>query len=105
MMEQVRLCAVWSIGELAWLFHEPHTGLGHCPRILLSCFRARISGLSSLDADMEGGSDAFMSGGEGEKGLPGGEKSKAYPSVEIDIDKYWPFIPLLSQSGYNVWRQ
>ena len=23
------------------LFLEPHTGLDHCPRILLSCFRAR----------------------------------------------------------------
>ena len=29
--------------ELAWLFLEPDTGLDHCPRILLSCFRARIS--------------------------------------------------------------
>ena len=31
-------------GELAWLFIEPHTGLDHCPRILLSYLRARISG-------------------------------------------------------------
>ena len=30
-------------GELAWLFLEPDTGLDHCPRILLSCFRARTS--------------------------------------------------------------
>ena len=29
--------------ELAWLFLEPDTGLDHCPRILLSCFRARAS--------------------------------------------------------------
>ena len=26
-----------------WLSLEPDTGLDHCPRILLSCFRARIS--------------------------------------------------------------
>ena len=30
-------------GELAWLFLEPDTGLDQCPRILLSCFRARTS--------------------------------------------------------------
>ena len=30
-------------GELSWLFLEPDTGLDHCPRILLSCFRARTS--------------------------------------------------------------
>ena len=30
-------------GELAWLFLEPDKGLDHCPRILLSCFRARTS--------------------------------------------------------------
>ena len=30
----------------AWLFLEPHTVLDHCLRILLSCFRARTSGLS-----------------------------------------------------------
>ena len=41
-MEQVRLCAVVH-GELAWLFLEPDTGLDHCPRILLSRFRARTS--------------------------------------------------------------
>ena len=41
MMEQVRLCAVW---KLAYLLLEPDTGLDHCPRILLSCLRARTSG-------------------------------------------------------------
>ena len=30
-------------GELAWLLLEPDTGLDHCPRILLSCFRGRTS--------------------------------------------------------------
>ena len=30
--------------ELAWLFLEPDTGLDHCPRILLFCFRAGTSG-------------------------------------------------------------
>ena len=29
--------------ELAWLILEPDTGLDHCLRILLSCFRARTS--------------------------------------------------------------
>ena len=29
--------------ELDWLFLAPDTGLDHCPRILLSCFKARIS--------------------------------------------------------------
>ena len=45
MMEQVRLCAVWlmEICHLPWLFLEPDTRLDHCPRILLSFFRARIS--------------------------------------------------------------
>ena len=33
-----------AFGELAWLFLEPDTALDQCPRILLSCFRARISG-------------------------------------------------------------
>ena len=36
------LCCL-AHGELAWLFLEPHTGLDHCPRILLSCYRARTS--------------------------------------------------------------
>ena len=30
-------------GELAWLFHEPHTGLDDCLRMLWSCFRKRMS--------------------------------------------------------------
>ena len=29
--------------ELAWLFLKPDTGLDHCPRILLMCFRARTT--------------------------------------------------------------
>ena len=32
-----------AYGELSWLFLEPDAGLSHCPRILLSCFRARTS--------------------------------------------------------------
>ena len=44
-------------GELAWLFLEPGRGLDHGPRILLSCFKARISaGRSSGD----GGPVGFM---------------------------------------------
>ena len=39
-------------GEQAWLFLEPDTGLDHCSRILLSCFRTRISALEP--AGMEG---------------------------------------------------
>ena len=42
MMKQVRLCCL-AHRELACLFHEPDTGLDHCLRILLSCFRARTS--------------------------------------------------------------
>ena len=30
-------------GELAWLFHEPHTGLEVGLNILLSCFRKMMS--------------------------------------------------------------
>ena len=41
MMEQFRLCAVWPMD---WLFLEPD----HCPRILLSCFRARTSGVKLI---------------------------------------------------------
>ena len=37
------LCCL-AHGELAWLLLEPYTGLDHCPIILLSGFRARISG-------------------------------------------------------------
>ena len=31
-------------GELARVFHEPHTGLDDCLNMLLSCFRTRTSG-------------------------------------------------------------
>ena len=34
---------MFAHGELAGLFLEPDTGLDHCPRILLSCFRTRTS--------------------------------------------------------------
>ena len=38
------LCC-FAHGELAcWLFHEPHTGLDDCLRMLLPCFRKRMSG-------------------------------------------------------------
>ena len=30
-------------GDLDWIFPEPDTGLDHCLRILLLCFRARTS--------------------------------------------------------------
>ena len=36
------LCCLAN-GGLTWLLLEPDTGLDHCTRILLSCFRARIS--------------------------------------------------------------
>ena len=39
-MEQVRLCAVWP---MAWLFHDPHTGLDDCLRMLQACFIKRMS--------------------------------------------------------------
>ena len=29
--------------ELTWFFPDPDTGLDHCPRILLLCFRTRTS--------------------------------------------------------------
>ena len=48
MMEHVRLCCL-AHGELVWLFLEPDTGLGHCPSILLSCFKARTSGHCSCE--------------------------------------------------------
>ena len=32
-------------GELAWFFHEPHTGLEDCLNMLLSCLRKRMSDL------------------------------------------------------------
>ena len=41
------LCCL-AHGELAWLILEPHTGQGDCLKILLSCFRARPSGLSCM---------------------------------------------------------
>ena len=36
---------MWCLahGELAWLILEPDTGLDYCPRIILSCVRARTS--------------------------------------------------------------
>ena len=39
MMEQVSL----AHRELAWLFHEPHTWLEDCLRMLLTCSRKRMS--------------------------------------------------------------
>ena len=51
------LCSV-AHGELAWLFLEPDTELDHCPRILLSCFRARIS-VGRLSGG-EGGADVVV---------------------------------------------
>ena len=47
MLEQVRLCC-FAHGELAWLFLDPDTWLDDCPKILLSCFRARTSAVSQL---------------------------------------------------------
>ena len=38
------LCCL-AHGELALLFLEPDAGVDHCPRIPLSCFRARTCGL------------------------------------------------------------
>ena len=32
-----------ALGELAWLFHEPHTRFEDFLNILLSCFRKRMS--------------------------------------------------------------
>ena len=44
MIEQVTLC----VGELAWLFYEPHTGLDDCClRVLQACFRERMSDLDT----------------------------------------------------------
>ena len=43
MLKQVRMYCL-AHRELALLFHEPDTGLDHCPRILLSYFRATIGG-------------------------------------------------------------
>ena len=43
----------FSMGQTAQsltcsIMEKPHTGLGECPRILLSCFRARNSGFHSI---------------------------------------------------------
>ena len=47
MMEQVRhlwpCLALFGHGELAWLFHEPHTGLDDCLNMIQSWFRKRRS--------------------------------------------------------------
>ena len=48
-------------GELAWLFHEPHTGLEDSLNMLLSCFRKRMS-----DREKVG---ARRGGEEGQKAL------------------------------------
>ena len=45
MMEQVGLCTVWPTENM--LFHEPHTRLEDCLRMLQGGIRKRISGLSS----------------------------------------------------------
>ena len=41
--------ALWCLAhrELAWLFHEPHTGKVNCLNMLLSCFRKRMSDLET----------------------------------------------------------
>ena len=38
----VRLCCL-AHGEMARLFHEPHTGLDNCLRMLQACVRTRMS--------------------------------------------------------------
>ena len=43
MTEQVAMCCL-AHGELARLFHEPHTGLDDCLRMQRACFRKRMSG-------------------------------------------------------------
>ena len=67
--------------------------------IALSLARRMIDFVGRCGYGRRAAMDAFMSGAaEGEKGLPVGGKQRQSPSVvEIDIDKYWPFIPLLSQ--------
>ena len=52
-------CTGWALyclahGELAWLFHEPHTGLDDCLNMLLACFRKRMSGRGVLHAARPG---------------------------------------------------
>ena len=44
MMEHGTALCCLAHGELAWLFHEPHTGLDDCLNMLLSRFRKRMSG-------------------------------------------------------------
>ena len=36
-------------GELVRLFHEPHTGLDDCPRMLQECYRKRMSGIGTTN--------------------------------------------------------
>ena len=47
------LCCL-AHGELAWPYHEPHTWLDDCLRMLLPCFRTRIS-VTHTTRDGEGG--------------------------------------------------
>ena len=53
--------------ELAWLFHEPHTGLDDCLRMLQACFRKRMS-----EPESEGGCVQVAVGGGGARvdGIP-----------------------------------
>ena len=53
MLKQVRMYCL-AHRELALLSHEPDTGLDHCSTILLSCFRARISGDDATALKREG---------------------------------------------------
>ena len=39
--------------ELAWIFHEPYTGLVDCLRILLPCFRKRRSVKTTKDGQQK----------------------------------------------------
>ena len=50
-MEQVGLCAVWPMENWLGSSLNQIRGLGRCPRILLSCFRARTSGSLPLRTD------------------------------------------------------
>ena len=42
MMEQVRLCAVWAHGELAWHFQNHIQGWMNDLNMILSCFREKM---------------------------------------------------------------
>ena len=56
MMEQVTLCAVWPLENwLGSFLNQIQTGLDHCPRILLSCFRSRISALFPISLSQSSG--------------------------------------------------